>query len=185
MNQPMQQQVKRLERRLKLYAEKEVPRATARVLNRGTKAVASKVTKTVAAEVKVKSSILKKQVFSGRATRGSLRSYVKSYLRPISAARLISASRLQKAAPRGTNRKGVRVAGLQFDHAFINKGGKSNQYKVLVRKGAARYPLRMVTIAIDRSVNAHQLPISERFMRDDFVRQYKRELEFRLSKYGR
>lgn len=183
MKSPLDAQIKSYEKKLAGY-EKEVKRGAARILNVGSKRVKSKVAKSVTADVKVKQSIIKKQIFTSRAKSNSLSAYVKSYLRPISAARLLTQNQLNKA-PRGTNRKGVRVAGRQFDGAFINRGKKSGRHKVMQRKGKERYPLKRINIRIDSSIDANQLPISKRFMRDDFVRLYERELKYRTSKYAR
>ena len=180
---PLQQQINGLGKRLADY-EKITKLSQARALNLVTKKSKSKLAKSVSADVKIKQSILKKQVFTGRATSSSLLAYVRSYLRPIAASRLLSPSQLQKA-PRGTNRKGVRVAGKQFDGAFINRGRKDRKHHVLMRKGRARYPLKRISIKISDSVSAHQLPIAENMLRQDFVRLYEHELNYRTSKYAR
>src|SRR5690606_22510539 len=105
--------------------------------------VKAAVAKSVAEDVKVKQSILRKQVFTSRAKSNSLSAYVKSYLRPISAARLLTPARLKKSVGRGTNRRGVKVAGEQFDRAFVNIGRKNGRYYVLRRKGKSRYPVEV------------------------------------------
>lgn len=180
---PLQQQIAGLSKRLNDY-EKITKLSTARALNLVAQKSSRKVAKSVSAEVNVKQSILKKQIFTRRANSSSLLAYVRSYLRPISAVRLLSPAQLKKA-PRGTNRKGVRVAGKQFDGAFINKGRRDGKYHVLKRKGSARYPVRKISIQIASSVKAKQLPITEQFMRADFERLYQHELNYRTSKYAR
>lgn len=185
-------QIKNLERKLGNYAKKEIPRAGASALNRMTSKVSTNVTRTVSREVKVPTGILKKQVFTSRATTKSLRAYVKSYLRPIAAARLLSFSVLTKNRTRGTNKRGVRVAGQQFDGAFINVGmssgrgsGKFSKFYILRRLQKERYPLEQITIKIDQSLFDNQLPIAKRFMRQDFQRELIRQLTYRLSKYAK
>src|SRR5690606_13400896 len=178
----MAKQIKQLERRLKLYSDKHVPRATASALNKVTAKAKTRLSQTVVKEVRVPARILKKQIFTGRAKSNSLSAYVKSYLRPISAARLLTEARLAKAAPRGTNRRGVRVAGQQFDGAFINLGRKNRRYYVFQRKNEARYPVKILAIAIDKSITAEQLPIAERIHREEFLRLYRHELAFRAGK---
>lgn len=176
-------QIKRLEKKLDGY-QKESRLAQARTLNDLSRKSKNKVAKTVSAEVSVKQAILKKQIFTSRATSSSVSALVKSYVRPISAVRLLSKGQLAKA-PRGTNRKGVRVAGKQFDGAFINRGRVNGRLKVMKREGRFRYPLVVISIRIDSSFAANQLPIAKSIMRSDFARIYERELKFRASKYGR
>lgn len=182
MTLPMNNQIKRLEKRLAGY-QVEVKRAQARALNDVNRKIKPKLAKSVASAVSVKQSVLKKQIFTGRAKSNSLTAYVKSYLRPISAVRLLSKGQLLKA-PRGTNRKGVRVAGKQFNGAFINRGRNDGKHRVMQRKGKARYPVKVISIKIADSVSANQLPLAERYMREDFVRIYERELRYRAGKYA-
>lgn len=184
MTKPMAQQIKQLEKTLRQYANVEVPRATASALNKISPKVKNQLVKTTAKEVKVPGKFLKRQIFTSRAKSKSLSAYVKSYLRPVSAVRLLPTSTLLKARPRGTNRRGVRVAGQQFDGAFINLGSKSGRFYVLRRLGKGRYPIEVIAIKIDRSIDANQLPLAEKFMRADFVRLYKHELQYRIGKYG-
>jgi hypothetical protein len=77
------------------------------------------------------------------------------------------------------------VAGQQIDGAFINRGLRSGKYFVFERKSKARYPLRQVTIKIDVAMQKHQLPIAKRFTQDEFQKELIRQLNFRLSKYGK
>lgn len=184
MANSMQSQIKQLERKLGEYSKTQVPRAAASALNKITPKIKAAVAKSVAEDVKVKQSILRKQVFTSRAKSNSLSAYVKSYLRPISAARLLTPARLKKSVGRGTNRRGVKVAGEQFDKAFVNIGRKNGRYYVLRRKGKSRYPVEVINIKIDKSFTANQLPIAERFHRADFQRLYAHELNYRMTKYG-
>ncbi|WP_039913149.1 phage tail protein [Cellvibrio mixtus] len=192
MAQPLAKQIKSLERKLKDYSEKELPRASASALNKITGKVKTHLVRTVSKDVKVPTKILNKQVFTSRATTKSLRAYVKSYLRPIAAARLLPFNMLVKNRTRGTNRRGVRVAGQQFDGAFINVGmssgrgtGKYSKFYILRRLGKERYPLEQITIKIDETVMNNQLPIAQRFMREDFQRELIRQLTYRISKYAK
>lgn len=184
MAKSLQSQISQLERKLSEYSRVQVPRAAASALNKITPKVKSAVAKNVAVDVKVKQSYLRKQIFTGRAKSNSLSAYVKSYLRPISAARLLTQARLKKSVGRGTNRRGVKVAGQQFDKAFVNIGKKNGRYYVLRRKGKSRYPVEVINIKIDKSFTSNQLPIAERFHRADFQRLYAHELNFRMTKYG-
>lgn len=185
MDKSLAKQIKGLERKLNEYAKVQVPRAAASALNKIVPKVRTGVVKTVTKEVKVPAKFLRKQVFAGRAKSNSLSAYVKSYLRPISLARLISPATLQKSRGRGTNRRGVRAAGQQFDGAFINVGKNNGRWYVLRRKGKSRYPVEVINVRIDGSITANQLPIADRFIKSDFARLYAHELKFRLTKYGK
>lgn len=179
----LQHQIADFGKRLSDY-EKITQLSTAKALNLISDKSKSKLAKSVAAEISIKQSLLKKQIFTRRANSSSLIAYVRSYLRPIAAVRLLTPAQLKKA-PRGTNRTGVRVAGKQFDGAFINKGRRDGKYHVMQRKGRARYPVRKIAIQISSSVKANQLPIAERFLRADFERLYLHELNYRAGKYAR
>lgn len=185
MAESMQSQIKRLEKKLKEYAEKDIPKASASALTRITGKVKSHLTRTVAHEVKIPAKFIRSRVFATRATSSTLRAYVKSYLKPILAARLLSASTLQKHKGTGTNRRGVKVAGTQIDGAFINVGTRDGKYHVLLRRGMKRYPIFKQSVRIDLSLSAHQMPIATKFSRDDFQKELIRQLEYRLSKYVR
>lgn len=185
MAKSLASQINGLEKKLNNYAKVQVPRAAASALNKIVPKVRSGVAKTVTKEVKVPARFIRKQIFSSRAKSRSLSAYVKSYLRPISLARLISQATLQKRRGRGTNRRGVRAAGQQFDGAFINVGRKNGRWYVLRRLGKSRYPVEVINIKIDSSITANQLPIAKRFHRADFARIYAHELKYRLEKYGR
>jgi hypothetical protein len=172
------------------YAEREIPRASASALNKITAKAKTHLVRTVSKDVKVPSKILNKQIFTSRASTNSLRAYVKSYLRPIAASRLLTAAVLNKSRGKGTNRRGVRVAGQQFDGAFINLGiapgrgaSKGERYYVLRRVGKDRYPLEQITIKIEETLFRNQLPIAQRFMRDEFQRELIRQLTYRIGKY--
>lgn len=183
-NPSMAQQIKELQKKLKQYSDKEVPRAARSAINKIAAKAKTEIVRTVSTEVKVKSSILKKQVFVSRAKGAGIRAYIKSYLRPILAARLLTDSVLQNAMGKGTNKRGVKVSGQQFDGAFINRGSRDGRIYVLQRKGAGRYPLRKISIKIDGSMLANQLPIAKRFTEEQFQKELIRELQFRISKYA-
>lgn len=177
-------QIKSLEKKLNEYSKVHVRRAAASALNKIVPKARTGVIKTVTKDVKVPAKFLRKQIFAGRAKSNSLTAYVKSYLRPISAARLLTPARLAKSRGRGTNRRGVRVAGQQFDGAFVNVGRSNGRWYVMRRQGKSRYPVEVINIPIDGSINSNQLPIADRIVRADFARLYAHELQFRLSKYG-
>lgn len=181
----LKRQIKDLEKKLNQYSRTDVPRAVASSLNRGVGRVKSQVVRTVAKEVRLPAKFLRNKVYTSRAKTSGLKAYVRSYLTPISAARLLSTATLLKRRGTGTNRRGVRVAGQQIDGAFINIGRKDGYFHVLRRKGTERYPLEKVSIKIEPSMMQNQLPIADRFMRSDFERELIRQLNFRLSKYVR
>lgn len=174
------QQLKQYQKKLQRY-ELQAKRGQARVLNDGARAIKNKVAKAVAGKTRVKQSLLKKQIFTQRAKSNQLRAGVKSYLRPVGVAKLLTRGQLLKA-PRGTNKRGVRAAGRQFDGAFINRVKRTGRYQVFKRKGRERYPLAVINIKIAPSFSVYQLPLAARFMRDEFARRYQKELKFRMGR---
>lgn len=182
-NLSLAQQIQQLEKKLKQYSQVEVPRAAKRAINRVSTKAKTEIVRTVSTELNVKSKILKSQIYVNSTKGAGIRAYIKSYLRPISAVRLLTESVVQKSMGKGTNKRGVKVAGQQFDGAFINRGARGGRALVFQRDSAARYPLRKVTIKIDTSMVAHQLPIAKRFAEEEFQKELIRELQYRISKY--
>ena len=181
----MASQIAELERKLKQYSNKEVPRAGRSAINKITAKARTEIVRTVSQELKIPTKVLKTQVFATRAKGAGMRAYIKSYLRPILAARLLSNAVIQKHMGKGTNKRGVKVAGAQFDGAFINRGSRDGRAYVLQRKGAARYPLTKISVKIDASMLANQLPIAKRFTQEQFQKELIRELQYRIGKYAR
>lgn len=179
MHPTQKQQIKRLEKKLKAY-QKEAQRGAARALNDVTRKARKLTLQKVVAESGVKNKLLKNKIYFRRAKSNQLKTTLKSYLRPISAARMLTAAQLAKA-PRGNNKRGVRVGGQQYNGAFINK--VRGNTLVLQRKGKARLPVDVIRIKTQQSFTNNQLPISSRTMREDFARIYERELRYRASKY--
>lgn len=186
MADPMAMQIKRLEKKLKAIAEKEIPRAVASALNKVAKPLTTTVAKAVADKERLPMKLLRPRVIHHKATANKNVTYIKSFARGINAARLLSNSVIEKRMGRGTNRKGVTVAGRQLPGAFINRVGRNGNVFVFERRFRnQRYPIDVKRIPIDEALLSVQLPLARDRFRTTFDKFYIHELNFRLSKYVR
>lgn len=177
----LQQQINQLNARLQRY-ESAKKKAAVSALNRMVQKSKTHTVRAVSKQLKIPSKILKGQVSTRRANANSVSAAVKSFLRPISAARLLTPTALQNYKGTGNNRRGVKVAGQQFNSAFINAGKASGRFHVLKRVGLERYPLERITIKIDSQFNEKQTPIVQEIMRNDFPAELRRQLNFRMNR---
>jgi Prophage minor tail protein Z (GPZ) len=179
----MQAQIKRLEKKLKAIAEKEIPKAVAAALNKAHRPSKSQVAKAVAQEEKLPASAINKQIFFNPASARKAVAQVRSFTRGINAIRLISASTIAKSMGTGTNKRGVKVRGRDYKGAFINRVQKNGSILVFQRRGKARTPLEVIRVPIEQSLKKNQLPIIKAKHLERFSKLYQHELSYRLSKY--
>jgi hypothetical protein len=182
----MQAQIKRLEKKLKDIAEKEIPKAAASALNKVGKPTATEVGRKVSGKENLPVRTVAKQMYFEKASPKNMTASVKSYTRGINVIRLLSKGVLAGKMGTGTNKRGVSVRGRSYPGAFINrvKRGK-NQALVFSRIGNERMPLRVERIDIQKHLIEYQLPTLKARHLDRFSKEYQRELSYRLSKYGR
>lgn len=186
MAESLAMQIKRLEKKLKAIAEKEVPRAVVTALNKVTKPLANSIAKDVAAQAKLPAKLVRKQVVFNKATFNRRASYIKSFTRGINVIRLLPQSSIEKNMGTGTNRTGVTVRGHSFKGAFINRTRRSGNAFVFERRFKnQRYPIDVKRIPIDEALLKTQPRMARDKFRDQFNKYYAHELQFRLSKYGR
>jgi hypothetical protein len=182
---PIAQQIKMLEKKLKAIAEKEVPRAAVTALNKVAKPVVGAVAKAVAQKEKLPAKIIRPRVVYRKATFNSRSAFVKSFTRGINAICLLSDATIAKRMGKGTSKKGVTVRGRVLAGAFINRVRRNGNAFVFERRGAARYPLDVKRIPIDEALLSIQLPLARGRFNEHFHKFYLHELQYRLSKYGR
>jgi hypothetical protein len=192
VTESLDRQIKRLEKKLKDIAEKEIPRAVASALNKAHRPSKREVAKAVAQQEKLPVVVVNKQIFFNAASARKPVAQVRSFTRAISAIRLLSASTIAKRRGTGTNKMGVKVRGREFKGAFINraKGGTTNSvtgwnYLVYKRVGRGRLPLEVIRIPIEQSLKKHQLPVLKARHLERFAALYQHELSYRLTKYVR
>jgi len=192
----MQAQIKRLEKKLKAIAEKEIPKAVAAALNKAHRPSKSQVAKAVAQEEKLPASAINKQIFFNPASARKAVAQVRSFTRGINAIRLISTSTVAKSMGTGTNKRGVKVRGRDYKGAFINRTTNNGSILVFQRigkaltvkgwqKGKERYPLEVIRVPIEQSLKKNQLPIIKAKHLERFEKLYQHELSYRLGKYVR
>lgn len=186
MVEPMAMQIKRLEKKLKVIAEKEIPRAVATALNKVARPLIGTVAKAVAEKEKLPVKVLRPRVIHHKATANRNVTYIKSFARGINVARLLSNSVISKRMARGTNNKGVTVAGRRLPGAFINRVQRNGNVFVFERRFKnQRYPIDVKRIPIDEALLAVQLPLARDRFKNTFEKFYLQELNFRISKYVR
>jgi Prophage minor tail protein Z (GPZ) len=188
----LDKQIKRLEKKLKDIAEKEIPKAVASALNKAHRPSKREVAKVVAQQEKLPAAIVNKQIFFNAASARKPVAQVRSFTRGISAIRLLSASTIAKRSGTGTNKMGVKVRGREFKGAFINhaKGGTTNSvtgwnYLVYKRVGKARLPVEVIRIPVEEALKNNQMPVLQAKHLERFAKLYQHELSYRLSKYVR
>jgi thymidine phosphorylase len=181
----LDKQIKRLEKKLKDIAEKEIPKAVARALNKVGKPTATEVGRKVSAQEKLPVRTVAKQMYFNPATAKTMTASVKSYTRGINVIRLLSKGVLAKKMGTGTNKRGVDVRGRSYPGAFINRTKKSGQALVFSRIGLGRTPLRVERIDIKKHLVEYQMPTLKARHLARFAKEYQHELSYRLSKYVR
>lgn len=181
----MQAQIKRLEKKLKAIAEKEIPKAVAAALNKAHRPSKRDVAKAVAQEEKLPAAVINKQIFFSPANTRKPVAQVRSFTRGINAIRLISAATIVKSMGTGTNKRGVKVRGRDIRSAFINRSKKNDRILVFKRQGKSRYPLEVIRIPVDQALKKHQLPVLQARHLERFSKLYQHELNYRLGKYVR
>lgn len=180
----MQAQIKRLEKKLKAIAEKEIPKAVASALNKVGMPTATEVGRKVSALENLPVRVVANQMFFNKATPKTMTASVKSYARGINVIRLISKSVIAKKMGRGTHKQGVNVRGRSYPGAFINRKN-GNKALVFTRIGRERLPLRVERIDIQRHLVEYQMPTLKARHLERFSKLYQHELNYRLGKYVR
>lgn len=165
------QQLKRIEKRLKKYATKDVPAAQRSAINKTLAKAKTRVVKGVAQDKKIRPSSIRKRVYIQRANvkKGAKFTF---YRRAVSAIALGARQ----------NKRGVKAGSRFYDRAFIQKVGPKGREQVLRRKGKARYPLEAPKVVIRESVNTITPKAVRRVFKSDWQRLYQHELKRRAGK---
>jgi len=178
-----------LDRQIKSYIKKlkkinriEVPRASASALNKSAAIAKTRSMRGISKETRVPLKEIRKRVKIGKATSKKQVAELKSYVRPVSASKLLTKAQITNKMGTGTNRQGVRAKGYMWEGAFINRG-KNQNVQVFRRKGAARLPIEAIKVEIDGPAQRIVPKVVTRVMKSDYARLLKTDLEFRLRKY--
>lgn len=184
-NKKLQRQIIRRAKKLKAIHQVEVPRAVSSALNKSAKKVVTPVVREVSKGAKVPQKHVRKRTFISRASSRKLRAKVSGYVYPIPLISVIKTKTILSKARRGTNRRGVRAAGRQYDGAFINVHRRSGRFQVFRRKTSRRYPLEVISIDVSKSFRASLEREAPRVMRQDFPKLLLHELKYRTNKYAK
>ncbi|WP_086932200.1 phage tail protein [Agarilytica rhodophyticola] len=182
MNNRLQRDIDARTRRLNQLARNQVPRAMSSALNKSVKRLQTQVVRSVSKSKKLPAKVVRKKTFISRATPRKTRARLYSYPRKVAVISLLKTATILKNVRRGTNRKGVRAAGRQFDGAFINVHRKSGKFQVFKREGKKRYPIDVVGIEIKDRFSRAQDILSKRIMKRDYPRLLSQELNFRIER---
>ena len=185
MAESLQKQVTRLNRKLEQISTKESARATSAALNKTVRRGRTLLSRSVARDVRVKVGEVRKRVSFSRSTAATQRAEIRMGVRDIPVISLISRSKIIRAIPRGTNKRGVRIPGHDFPGAFINPVHGGTSIQVLKRTSSKRYPLRVIKIPIRHAARYHFKRLLPVLMNNEYPRLLQHELNFRLEKYGR
>ena len=169
-------------RKLRKIKNVEVLRANASALNKGTRTIRAKSLKAISAETRVPQKLLRKRIFSNKATAKKQSAQIKSFIKPVSASSLLTKNQINNKLGTGTNRRGVTAKGYKWQGAFIQRGKNENLH-VFRRKGKKRLPLEVIKVPIDASAQRVLPKVARRFMKTGYPRLLKQDLKFRLSKY--
>ncbi len=174
--------IKRLAKKLNKISTVEVPRAAARALNRSATTVRKLTVQDVSRGLKLPAKEIRKRAFFSRANAKKQRAKITAYARDVSVISLLRGPTIDRFMGTGTNRKGVRARGRQFDAAFINQyRGRAQVFRRLSNKS---HPIEVVKIPINNPLARSLKLRSRRVMQTDFRRIFKNELQFRLKKYA-
>ncbi|MCR9260777.1 MAG: phage tail protein [Pseudomonadaceae bacterium] len=171
----------RLGRKLRRISNVELPRANARALNDSGARVRTRSVRGISAETKLKQKAVRKRYYLKRATAKKQTVRLTVYTRDVSAISQFTPARRRKLVPgRGTNRRGVTVAGRQISSAFIAEG-KGN-LQVFKRRGDRRLPIDSIKFPIQKPAVRITVRVAKRVMKSQYPRILERELKFRINK---
>lgn len=180
----LDRQVRAFARKLEEIAAKEVPRAEASALNRSASLARTRTIRGIAAETRLKIKTIRPRVYVRRARSNKLVAKVRVYPQLISAySQLTNAQRSRVPDGRGTNRRGVRAGGRQYDSAFIATG-RHNKRQVFQRRHSTRLPLKKAGVAIQDEAVRISLLVSRRVLKQEYKRLLLNDLRFRLRKFS-
>lgn len=182
MADSLEKQIKKLEGKLKKISKIEIPRAGSSAINKTLAKAKTRVIRGVSKSLKLPQKPIRKRVFVGRSSVKTQKGRLAHYRSAVPVVSLLTPGQIAKAPPRGTNRKGVKAAGRQFDGAFVNR--VKNGFQVMQRKGQARYPITVLKIPIQKVVDDVTPKVVARVAKSEMPRIYKQDLKFRLQKYA-
>lgn len=142
----------------------------------------TRVVRGIAAATRLKQAAIRKRYYSRRATVRKQKVRISVYTRDVSAISQFTPGRRKTLIEgRGTNRKGVRVAGRQIDSAFVARG-RQNNLQVFKRRGKERLKIDKQAFRIQEEAVLITDRVARRVMKSEYPRLLKQDLKFRLGR---
>lgn len=166
----------------KLYnlASVEGPRAVSSALNKTGALTQTQVVKDVSKDSKIPQKIIRRKAFIGKSTARKQRTTISMYRTGVPLISLATGKNsIQEPAPGW-----ISVKGFFVERGFINRVRKTGKKQVFQRKNRLRYPIDVVRVNIHQIVDTSMPKLTAQKMRDDFPRLLRRELEYRITRYG-
>ena len=166
-------QLRRLERKLDKIAKDSVPKAYAAAVNKVATQSRTAIASEVAREVRIPVRAVKSRIYLRRARVGGLEAQIRLYARPVDAV---------NTGPARLSR-GWKVAGQFRERSFMARMPNQNRHRIYQRAGADRLPIQKVVVPISEPVERIGMAVTALKMRRDFARLYKHELDARIKGY--
>ncbi|WP_263079492.1 phage tail protein [Endozoicomonas sp. Mp262] len=182
------QQIKALNRSL-AKKDKVVKGAVRWSLNRAATMAKTRIIRGVARQHKLQNKVVKKRVYIGKAAADKMVAKITGYGQPVPAISLGNVRVMKKTGQ-------VRAGKHSFPSAFYASGEKGygkyikgqgyqqtklKKYQVLQRTTDKRYPLEVVKIEINDTVQSITPRVCQRIMQNEYPRIANREISRRLN----
>ena len=179
--------IARTSRKLRKISTVALPRANARVLNAAARTISARSVRDVSKQTKLKNKTIKNRFKIRRAKPKTQTSELTLLVRDVSAISQFSKARQSSLKlGKGTNSKGVTVAGRRVRRAFINRGKPSSSGKrnlqVFRRKGGPRLPIESIKFPIARRAIRQTKKHVSAYMSKEFPKKLLKELQFRARR---
>lgn len=178
----LDRQIKSLIRKLRDIKRIEVPRANAAAINNVGKLSRTRIVAGVAKETRIPQKEIRRKSYLNRATARKPTARLTGYVKPISAVRLLTKGQVTNRIGTGTNKKGVKAKGYDWPGAFLQRGARGNVH-VFKRSGSSRYPIKVVTVDVEKPFRRVMGVVPQRLMKSEYRRLLQHELQYRLTKY--
>lgn len=172
--------LKVLAKKLHRMAAIEGPRAVSSALNKTGALIQTQVVKDVSKDSKIPQKIIRRKAFIGKSTARKQRTTISMYRTGVPLISLATGKNsIQEPAPGW-----ISVKGFFVERGFINRVRKTGKKQVFQRKNSKRYPIDVVRVNIQRVVDTSMPKQTALKMRNEFPRLLKRDLEYRITRYG-
>lgn len=172
--------LKVLAQKLHKMASIEGPRAVSSALNKTGALIQTQVVKDVSKDSKIQQKIIRKKAFIRKSTAKKQRTTISMYRTGVPLISLATGKNAIQEPAHGF----ISVKGFFVERGFINKVKRTGQRQVFQRAGRKRYPISVVRVNIQRIVDVSMPKRVSQKMNTDFPRLLRRDLEYRITRYG-